>query len=96
MSRIRIEGHTNHPKEIIERDVIKVVISRLAAIKEALKAIDADLEKLQKKYQISDEKFLDLFHKGNLGDDEDYFTWEGSLQIREQLLVEDAVLREVL
>ncbi len=96
MSRICIEGETNHPKDIIERDVTNVVIGRLAAIKETLQAIDADLSMFHKKHQLSDEKFLDLFNKGNFGDDDDFFVWEGSLKLRKQLLDEDAVLREVL
>jgi hypothetical protein len=96
MSRIRIEGETSHPKEVIARDVVNVVIGRLAAIKETLQSIDADLKIFHKKYKHSDEKFLELFNRGELGDDDDFFAWEGSLKLRKQLADEDAVLREVL
>nr|MDO8087673.1 hypothetical protein [Candidatus Sigynarchaeum springense] len=96
MSRIKIEGETSHPKEIIARDVVNAVIGRLAAIKETLKSIDADLATFHKKYKYSDEEFLDLFNKGELGDSDDFFAWEGSLRLRKQLVDEDAVLREVL
>jgi hypothetical protein len=96
MSRIRIEGETTHPKDVITHDVVNAVIGRLASIKETIQAIDADLETFRKKYRLPDAKLMDLFNRGQLDDDEDYFAWEGSLKLRKQLVDEEAVLREVL
>ena len=96
MSRIRIEGETAHPKEIIAQDVLNAVIGRLAAIKETLKAIEEDITAFHEKYGYSDDEFLTMFSKGDLGDDDDFFVWEGSIKLHEKLIEEETILREVL
>jgi hypothetical protein len=96
MSRIRIDGETNHPKDVIARDVVNAVIGRLAAIKETVQAIDADITAFHKKYGYSNEEFLESFRRGDLGDDEDFFAWEGSIKLRQKMIEEEGNLREVL
>jgi hypothetical protein len=96
MSRIRIDGETAHPKEIITHDVINAVIGRLMAIKETLQAIEADLAAFQKRYGYSDDEFRIMFTRGDLGDEADFFAWDGSIRLREKMVEEDAILREVL
>jgi hypothetical protein len=96
MSRIRIEGETEYAKDIIERGVRNAVIDRLNAIKKEIQEINKDLDFFRRKYDLADEIFLESFKNGDLGDDEDYFAWEGSLQILARLEEEQSVLREAL
>ncbi len=65
------------------------------AIKEELTSIEKDLTRFREKYNLKDEDFLQKFNSGELGDNEDFFVWEGSLLLYEKLKAEENMLREV-
>ena len=58
--------------------------------------IENELSFFTKKYSLDEEEFLDKFNKGTLGDDEDYFVWEGSINIKRKLLEEQKMLSELI
>ena len=49
-----------------------------------------------KKYLINTETFVKKFNTGVLGDEEDFFVWEGSLKIKNTLIEEQKLLSEIL
>ena len=51
---------------------------------------------LQKNHLLGEEEFLDKFNKGTLGDEEDYFVWEGTINIKRKLLEEQKMLSELI
>jgi len=94
MSRIRIAGETSVDKEKITKGILSVISGRLMTIKQEIRNIDADLELYRKKYCLTDDDFLQQFSDGNLGDEEDYFIWQGSLEVKKRLIEEEELLRE--
>ena len=96
MSKINIIGKTTHPKDQITKGILNIIKGRLMAIKEELTSIEKDLTQFREKYSLNDEDFLHKFKSGELGDNEDFFVWEGSLRLYEKLTAEETMLREVL
>ncbi|HMF32374.1 MAG TPA: hypothetical protein VKK79_13215 [Candidatus Lokiarchaeia archaeon] len=97
MSRLQIAGETSIAKDQILQTVLEAVKTRIMVIKEEIHAIDADLKYFHERYNFSDEDFLPMFQSGELGDEEeDFFVWEGSLNLWKKLLEEESRLREVL
>ena len=96
MSKITIVGKTTHPKDQITKGILNIIKGRLMAIKEELTPIEKDLAQFREKYSLNDEGFLQKFNSGELGDNKDFFVWEGSLRLYEKLKAEENMLREVL
>ncbi len=96
MSKIRIVGLTSLSKEVIAEGVLNVVKGRLMVIKEELHNLKNDLARLEEKYGYSSDIFLQKFQNGELGDEEDFFVWQGSLNLLKGLHEEEQLLREVL
>jgi len=96
MAKINIKGETTHPKDLITKGIMNIIKGRLMAIKEELIAIEKDLAELRRYYNLSDDEFLQKFNNGELGDDEDFFLWEGSLRLHDTLKTEENLLRDVL
>ena len=96
LSKINIIGKTTYPKDQITKGILNIVKGRLMAIKEELLSIEKDLTSLRGRYNLDDKDFLQKFNNGELGDNEDFFVWEGSLRLFEKLKSEESILREVL
>ena len=94
MSKIRINGETKFSKEEITKGILNVIKGRLMTIKEEKMIIEKDLEHYRKKFDLNDDEFLHKFNNGELGDDEDFFIWKGSIEIVNNLLEEEKLLRE--
>ena len=58
--------------------------------------IEAEIFFFQKKYKLNNKDFIKKFNDGTLGDDEDFFIWEGSLNVKEKLLEEQRLLSELI
>ena len=89
MSKINIVGKTTYPKDQITKGIINIIKGRLMAIKEELISIEKDLTNFKSKYNFDENEFLQKFNGGELGDNEDFFIWEGSLKLYEKLKIED-------
>ena len=96
MSKVKIEGVSDLIKPKIENAVLELVKGRLTTIKGDLTQIDKDLTSFSKKYLMTEDEFLKKFDDGSMGDDEDFFVWNGSIKIRLSLLEERDLLREIL
>ena len=96
MSKIRIEGDTTFPKEVITNELVNIINGRLMTIEEELRGIEKDLENLRAKHGMDDRTFLSKFENGDLGDDEDFFVWESSLKLRDNLEDERRIIKEAL
>lgn len=96
MAKINIMGKTTHPKEKITEEIMNIIRGRLMAIKEELISIEKDLTDFRSRYNLNDDNFLQKFNNGELGDNEDFFLWEGSLRLFDKLKTEESVLRDVL
>ncbi len=87
---------TSLSKEIIAEGVLNVVKGRLMAIKEEIRNVEQDITHFEEKFGYSSEEFLQKFTSGNLGDEEEFFVWQGSLNLLKSLHEEEKLLREVL
>ncbi len=96
LSKINIIGRTSHPKDQITKGIINIIKGRLMAIKEELASIEKDLTNFRGRYNLNDNDFLQKFNSGELGDNEDFFVWEGSLRFHAKLKNEESILRDVL
>lgn len=96
MSKIKIEGETKTEKAELEKKVVNLVKGRLIAIKKELESIKVDLDFLANKYSMTNDEFLKKFETGELGDDQDFFLWEGSVKMKNSFLKEQEELREIL
>ena len=96
MSKIEITGPTSLPKEILTNQLLELVQGRLMTIQEEKSEIIHDIELYQKKYGFSNDIFLEKWLMGQLGDDQDFFVWESSLNLLKKLDEEEVILREIL
>jgi hypothetical protein len=58
-----------------------IIAYQIAEIKRALLNIRLDLQTLEEKYQISSQDFSRRYASGELGDDEDFMTWAGLVEM---------------
>lgn len=96
MSKIQITGDTSFDKNLIEKQLINLVNTRLIEIKDEISSVKLDIEYFEKKYQMKSDEFVNKFTEDKFGDDEDYFIWKGSISILENLIREQNILRETL
>lgn len=96
MSKVKIIGDTSTDKEILEEKITDLIKERLVTIKQELSEIESELSFYSKKYSLNEQDFLEQFNNGSLGDDEDYFIWEGSLNIKQKLVKEQEMLSELV
>ena len=96
MSKVKVVGEKTIDKGILEEKIVDLIKERLVMIKKELLEINNELSFFTKKYSLDEEEFLDKFNKGTLGDDEDYFVWEGSINIKRKLLEEQKMLSELI
>ena len=96
MSKVKIIGDTSTDKEILEEKITDLIKERLVAIKQQLLEIESELTFYTKKYSLNEQEFLEKFTNGTLGDDEDYFMWEGTLNIKQKLVKEQEMLSELV
>ena len=96
MSKIEIKGDTKFSKELISEQLDTLVKDRLHLIKKQIKEVEQDLNYFRKKYKMSDSEFIEKFEAGELGDDEDFFIWKGSIKVLSGLNEEQAILQDVI
>jgi len=96
LSKVKIIGDTSTDKEILEEKITDLIKERLVAIKQQLLEIESELTFYTKKYSLNEQEFLEKFTNGTLGDDEDYFMWEGTLNIKQKLVKEQEMLSELV
>ncbi|MFX1512169.1 MAG: hypothetical protein ACFFCQ_06255 [Promethearchaeota archaeon] len=96
MSKVKIIGETSIDKKKLEDNVVQLIKARLMSIKNELEEIDKDLIYFSRRYEMDSDEFIKKFNEGTIGDEEDYFIWEGSLKVRNKLLEEQRNLSEIV
>lgn len=73
-------------------NAVKVEIRNIEiGVKKSLQKI----EKFERKYKMSSDKFYVAFSNGELGDDEDFMEWAGEYEILQDLRQDIPKLREI-
>lgn len=80
-----------------EVSIVKEALRRELTLSEAkVNLISEEIEGFEKRYEMSSEEFVDMFERGELGDDQEYFEWWGLVRglkkIEEQISKIKAVL----
>ena len=96
MSKISISGNIEYSKEQIIQQIIDLIKGRLLTIKDEIESIKIDLKHFNNKYKLLSGEFLEKFQNENLGDEKDYFVWEGSIKLLGKLKKENQLLKAVL
>jgi len=71
----------------IERE-LKILEAKLAGFEE-------EMRKFESKHGLSSKEFYKRFESGELGDDEDYFTWWAAIQAHESIKTRIETLQEL-
>ena len=84
------------PKDLVKDVVIRTLRSRIEEIKQKLSDIYENMRYFERKYGMKTEEFYEKFLSGTLGDEMDFFEWEASKEIYDELKEEKRVLVEVI
>jgi hypothetical protein len=68
----------------------------LARHHQKLDIYNSDIEKFEKKYQLTSEQFEEQFNSGSLGDEMDFFEWFGLCELRKDILTKIQKLEQAL
>ena len=83
----------NTELERIIGQLLNVILTRY---RQKLAMYNLDIDKFQKKYQLTSEKFLEQFNSGNLGDEMDFFERFGLWELRKDILKKIHKLEQAL
>lgn len=95
MSKITISGETTKSKDEIENHLLNLVRSRLSALKDEIQSIKGELNEMEQKYDMDSDRFYQKFQSGKLGDNREFFVWDGLINVLEDLESEQETLREL-
>ena len=70
----------------IERAIKKLISHNLQKEERDLAEVMGKLKRFEEKYNMVSEKFHNRFHRGELGDDEDFFTWDALFVTSERII----------
>ena len=96
MSRIQIIGEDGLTNQETTNEVLELIKGRIRAIFKEVEILQADINLFVAKYNISSEQFWIRFEQGDMGDEEDFFVWHGSMKLLENLNAEKLMLRNIL
>ena len=68
----------------------------LTRYRQKLAIYNLDIDKFEKKYQLTSEQFLEQFNSGNLGDEMDFFEWFSLCELRKDILQKIHKLEQAL
>ncbi|MEK7397629.1 MAG: hypothetical protein AAB116_11925 [Candidatus Poribacteria bacterium] len=72
---------SNGVDNFADQTIKKLLSHSIRKEQKDLKGIIGRLRSYERKYNMDSAKFHDLFHQGNLGDDEDYFLWDAIIEM---------------
>ncbi len=64
----------------------KIVDVRLSRYRSRLERYERELNELERKHDMDSEEFQRRFESGELGDDMEYFEWNGMIELRNDLV----------
>ncbi|MBE9247732.1 hypothetical protein IQ226_00620 [Dolichospermum sp. LEGE 00240] len=83
----------NTELERIIGQLLNVILTRH---RQKLATYNLDIDKFEKKYQLTSEQFIEQFNSGSLGDEMDFFEWFGLCELRKDILTKIHKLEQAL
>ncbi len=83
----------NTELERIIGQLLNVILTRH---RQKLATYNLDIDKFEKKYELTSEEFVEQFNSGNLGDEMDFFEWFGLCELRKDILTKIHKLEQAL
>jgi hypothetical protein len=71
--------------EFVDRTLDKVIALERAEAHQELMDLEARLGVFEQQYQMASADFYERFHRGELGDDADFFEWSALYEMAEAL-----------
>ncbi len=92
MGKLRIIADEKDTAEIVK----SAITAELKRLEIALNKTDKEIRKFEEEYKIPSEVFLKDFTAEDLkGGDEEYIRWTGELKIRERVLEDLKILKDI-
>lgn len=66
---------SGYQNDVIEHSLDKMIALEQSIAQKELSELQSDLTAFEKQYQMPSDIFYQRFHKGELGDDTDFFEW---------------------
>ncbi|PPJ61470.1 hypothetical protein [Cuspidothrix issatschenkoi] len=83
----------NTELERIIGQLLNVILTRH---RQKLATYNLDIDKFEKKYELTSEEFVEQFNSGSLGDEMDFFEWFGLCELRKDILTKIHKLEQAL
>jgi hypothetical protein len=83
----------NTELERIIGQLLNVILTRH---RQKLATYNLDIDKFEKKYELTSEEFVEQFNSGSLGDEMDFFEWLGLCELRKDILTKIHKLEQAL
>jgi hypothetical protein len=83
----------NTELERIIGQLLNVILTRH---RQKLATYNLDIDKFEKKYELTSEQFVEQFNSGSLGDEMDFFEWFGLCELRKDILTKIHKLEQAL
>ncbi|MEA5619201.1 hypothetical protein VB711_15340 [Cronbergia sp. UHCC 0137] len=80
----------------LERIIGQLLNVILTRHHQKLAIYNLDINKFEKKYQLTSEQFEEQFNSGTLGDEMDFFEWFGLYELRKDILKKINKLEQAL
>jgi len=87
---------TKANKELALEALSSAIERELKILKAKLKGFEEEIQKFESKHRLSSKEFYEKFESGELGDDEDYFTWWSAIHAHESIQARMETLQELL
>ncbi len=83
----------NTELERIIGQLLNVILTRH---RQKLATYNLDIDKFEKKYELTSKEFVEQFNSGTLGDEMDFFEWFGLCELRKDILTKIHKLEQAL
>jgi len=87
---------TKAGRELALEALSSAIRRELKILKAKLKGFEEEMHKFESKHGLSSKEFYKKFERGELADDEDYFTWWSAIHAHESIKARTETLQELL
>lgn len=94
MTEVLLKTKAN--KELALEALSSAIKRELKILKAKIEGFEEEMHKLESKHKLSSKEFYKKFENGELGDDEDYFTWWAATQGHKSIQTRIETLQELL
>lgn len=86
---------TKAGKELALEALSSAIKRELKIVKAELEGFEEEMQRFESKHGLSSNEFYKKFESGELGDDEDYFTWWAAVHAHESIKTRIETLQEL-